>query len=187
MPELPIQQRHVLRGQSTALCPATQPVAHIAPPPRACQNMGSNAGPGCRRALGGCCCNPWVAARPTPATVPGLERGAACWPLRWDAGWVLPLHLLYFRPGPPQLMSAPRDPARLDCEHPLPSLAGAHPSGDRAFELYLFFFGRPRRRGGREVRGVGRAGGGCEFVPRNCGGTKTIHFIPHSYFHTYLV
>jgi hypothetical protein len=53
---------------------------------------------------------------------------------------VLPLHLLYFRPGPPQLMSAPRDPARLDCEHPLPSLAGAHPSGDRAFELYLFFF-----------------------------------------------
>jgi hypothetical protein len=73
--------------------------------------------------------------------------------LQLDARWVLPLHRLWVRPGPPQLMSAPRDPARLDCEHSLPSLAGAHPFGDRAFELYLFFF---------------------EFVPRNCGGTKDI-------------
>ena len=56
--------------------------------------------------------------------------GASCWPQRPDARWVLPLHGLWLRPGPPQLMSAPRDPARLDCEHPLPSPAVAHPSGD---------------------------------------------------------
>jgi hypothetical protein len=29
--------------------------------------------PGRRRSMGGCRRNPWVAVRPTPATVPGLE------------------------------------------------------------------------------------------------------------------
>ena len=62
------QESHVRSGQSTALCPTTHPVEYIDPPPRACRNMGSNAGPGRRRALCGCRRNPWVAARPTPAT-----------------------------------------------------------------------------------------------------------------------
>ena len=44
-----------------------------------------------------------------------------------------------FRPGTLRLMTTPRDPARLDCEHPLPSPAVAHPCGDRAFEFHLFF------------------------------------------------
>jgi hypothetical protein len=100
-------------GQSTALCPATHPVAHIAPPPRACRNMGSNAGPG---VVGPCVVVVAIhglrRGRPL-ATVPGLESGAACWPQRLDALWVLLLHGLCLRPGPPQLMSAPRDPARL--------------------------------------------------------------------------
>ena len=131
------QERHVLRGQSTALCPSTHPVAHIAPPRCACRNMGSKAGPGRRRAQCGVRRNPWGAARQTVATVPGLEAawwtpaGAACWQAR----------RLWVRPGTLRLMTAPQNPARLDCEHPWTSPDVAHPSSNTALESYCVFVG----------------------------------------------